>query len=886
MPAPVNTSEFLDLVRKSGVVDDKRLDAHMEQLRAGGNLPTEPGKLAGILVRDGLLTNFQVEQFLLGKWRRFTIGKYRVLERLGAGGMGSVYLCEHKFMRRRVAVKVLPAAKAEDPSALERFYREARAVAALDHPNIVRAYDIDQDEKLHFLVMEYVDGTSLQEIVKKCGPMDVVRSAHYVRQAAVGLQHAHEAGLVHRDIKPGNLLVDRNGVVKVLDMGLARFFNDEADDLTKKHDENVLGTADYLAPEQALDSHAVDIRADIYSLGATFYFMLTGNTPFNEGTVAQKLIWHQTRQPKSVRSLRPDVPEGIEAVINKMMAKDPAQRHQAPAELIEALAPWAQTAILPPPAHEMPRLCPAAMMAGQGELPAGGPALAPAGAGPSSGARQAGPGSGAPRSRPPSGPGRASPATPAPRSAPAAVGVKPASKPPGPRAVSDGANAIPEVLPAPGDEAASPWEQLAPDTSDLTGRADTSPRSAGIRAPRPVAAPPPVPNLVRSRRRFWVITAVVIAVPTIAVLAFLAYQLFQILFNDPTQRPAPQPRRAALIVSQSDGGNAFKSLHAALAQAKPGDHIIVRDPVIQEPLSSIGLPLTDLTIEAGSSGVEWRFPDNQNENVPLLTLVEASGLHLKGFRLDGMNRAATLVTISGNCPGLILEDIELKGFTRQALLMSNCTGANGRRVALLRVRISTNREVDSAVTLDVNANFTRTAVDSNLTFDECRFEGPCKAAMLVTGPTADVEVKRSRFFQCSDGILVKAGPALARVGLNLSNDTFYELKGNGLHFEAAPIADKQNRVALTSSLFAKGGRILTVDVPEKAIFDKAQLDAVFASQNNARMDGTQDGNVLQAREITGATFLSVNPTDAKFLRYDANNPLNRVPGGPVGLPPG
>src|SRR5207248_7956489 len=141
-------------------------------------------------------------------------GKYKVLERLGSGGMGSVYLCEHKLMRRRVAVKVLPTAKAEDKASLDRFYREARAVAALDHPNIVHAYDIDQDEQLHFLVMEYVDGASLQELVKRSGPLDPVRAAHYIRQAALGLDHAHKAGLVHRDIKPANVLVDRQGTVK------------------------------------------------------------------------------------------------------------------------------------------------------------------------------------------------------------------------------------------------------------------------------------------------------------------------------------------------------------------------------------------------------------------------------------------------------------------------------------------------------------------------------------------------------------------------------------------------------------------------------------------------------------------------------------------------
>src|SRR5215831_13034303 len=212
MPAPTTNDELLDLVRKSGVQEEKKLDAYLEKLRAGSVFPSEPSKLAGYMVRDGLLTNFQAEQILQGKWKRFTIGKYKVLERLGAGGMGSVYLCEHKLMRRRVAVKVMPTAKAEDPSALERFYREARAVAALDHPNIVRAYDIDQHEKLHFLVMEYVDGTSLQEIVARHGPMDPVRAAHYIAQSAVGIQHAHELGMVHRDIKPGNLLLDRTGV--------------------------------------------------------------------------------------------------------------------------------------------------------------------------------------------------------------------------------------------------------------------------------------------------------------------------------------------------------------------------------------------------------------------------------------------------------------------------------------------------------------------------------------------------------------------------------------------------------------------------------------------------------------------------------------------------
>src|SRR5271165_5925209 len=188
---PVNVQEFLDLVRKSGVVDEKRLDAHIHKLNDAGLLPPEPAKAAGVLIRDGFLTHFQADNLLQGKWRRFTIGKYKVLERIGSGGMGSVYLCEHKFMRRRVAVKVLPTAKAQDPASLERFYREARAVAALDHDNIVHAYDIDQDENLHFLVMEYVDGANLQEIVKRSGPLSVLRACHYIQQSAIGLDHAN-----------------------------------------------------------------------------------------------------------------------------------------------------------------------------------------------------------------------------------------------------------------------------------------------------------------------------------------------------------------------------------------------------------------------------------------------------------------------------------------------------------------------------------------------------------------------------------------------------------------------------------------------------------------------------------------------------------------------
>ncbi|HYV38666.1 MAG TPA: serine/threonine-protein kinase, partial [Gemmataceae bacterium] len=366
MPAPASFEEFFDVVGKSGLMEKPAVEAYCQQLRQAGTFPDSIKALADMMVADGLLTGFQAEHLVAGKWRGFIIaGKYRLLAKVGAGGMGTVYLCEHVVMKRRVALKVLPPGQAEDKTVLDRFHREARAGAALDHPNIVRALDVDSENKLHFLVMEYVEGGSLQDIVKRFGPMDVERATHYIAQAACGLQHAHEAGIVHRDIKPGNLLVDRTGTVKILDMGLARFFHDDRDELTKEFETtSVLGTADYLAPEQALNSHGVDIRADIYSLGATFYFLLAGQSPFQEGNVAQKLIWHQVRDPKPIQELRPEVPAELAAVLSTMMAKNPDDRYHTPMEVAEALSPWTQNPIAPPSEEEMPQLSLAAQSDG------------------------------------------------------------------------------------------------------------------------------------------------------------------------------------------------------------------------------------------------------------------------------------------------------------------------------------------------------------------------------------------------------------------------------------------------------------------------------------------------------------------------------------------
>ena len=341
MALKFTVESFLNLVRQSRLVDADRLEQLVATLPAGGDSQS----VADALVAAEALTEWQADKLLKGKHKGFFLGKYRLQSLLGKGGMSSVYLAEHVLMRRRCAIKVLPHKKVNDTSYLERFHREAQAVASLDHPNIVRAYDVDREvdgtTEIHFLVMEYVEGHSLQDLIVDDGPRSYRDTADFIRQSAHGLSHAHEAGLVHRDIKPANLLVDLEGVVKILDLGLARFFEEtDENPITLRHDEKVLGTADYLAPEQALDSHQVDARADIYSLGCTMYFLLTGRPPFNEGTLAQRLMWHQTKSPPEISETRADVPERLAEIVSTMMAKDADNRFQTARDVAEHLTAW------------------------------------------------------------------------------------------------------------------------------------------------------------------------------------------------------------------------------------------------------------------------------------------------------------------------------------------------------------------------------------------------------------------------------------------------------------------------------------------------------------------------------------------------------------------
>ena len=337
-------NDFLNMLEMSRLFEDGQVQECLKAWRDEENTydPDAVADFAAWLVKHGHLTQWQLENIYAGKYKGFFLGQYKLLRVIGAGGMSSVYLAVHTLLQRQVAIKVLPKSRVTtDSSYLERFLLEAQAAAALSHPNIVCAYDVDNEGgSIYYIVMEYVDGKDLLSLVKSGGPMDIYKAANYIRQAAIGLGHAHKAGLIHRDMKPANLLVDGRGVIRILDLGLARFTDEKRASLTVTYDENVLGTADYLAPEQARNSHTVDARADIYGLGCTLYCLLTGHVPFPEGTLPQRIWAHQKKMPKRIQDERPEVPNDLAAICWRMLAKDPNDRQQTAQEVADDLTDW------------------------------------------------------------------------------------------------------------------------------------------------------------------------------------------------------------------------------------------------------------------------------------------------------------------------------------------------------------------------------------------------------------------------------------------------------------------------------------------------------------------------------------------------------------------
>lgn len=325
---------FLKSLRASELVPEERLLPLVEKFMRDSTAAPRGEAFARVLLAAGLLTPWQLEKLSQGENRSFLLGGYRLLCFLGRGAMGVVYLAEHPRMGRRVALKVLPRDMVAQPRTLEQFYQEARALAALDHPNIVRAYDINQEGPLHFLVLEYVDGPDLEKLVKEQGPLPCDAAVDFIQQTAEGLAHAHARGFIHRDVKPSNLILHSNGLVKILDLGLAQW--------GKGGDPRgeMVGTPQFMAPEQAGSPEDVDARSDIYSLGCVFYFLLTGRYPFLGKTLSEILLAHQFREPIPIEDFRRDVPAPVREIVRKMMAKGPADRYQTAGEVAEVLKDW------------------------------------------------------------------------------------------------------------------------------------------------------------------------------------------------------------------------------------------------------------------------------------------------------------------------------------------------------------------------------------------------------------------------------------------------------------------------------------------------------------------------------------------------------------------
>jgi serine/threonine protein kinase len=306
------------------------------------------------LIRLGALTPFQADRVARGRACDLVLGGYVLIGRLGEGGAGQVFKAWDPEHARFAALKVLRAEMVADPETVGRFHREISVSRGLPpHPNLIAALDAGRVGETHFLAMEYAEGTDLERLVKRSGPLPVERACEYARQAALGLQHAHEHGLVHRDVKPSNFLVTGPdaGTVKLLDLGLARLHaaaGEQRDTFMTSDGSATLGTVDYQAPEQALDFHAADTRADVYSLGCTLFYLLTGEPPFGAGPLATKLMKHQQAEPPDLAAVRPDAPPALAAIVRRMLAKAPADRFPTPGEVAAAL----DAVLRPPPPPE------------------------------------------------------------------------------------------------------------------------------------------------------------------------------------------------------------------------------------------------------------------------------------------------------------------------------------------------------------------------------------------------------------------------------------------------------------------------------------------------------------------------------------------------------
>jgi serine/threonine-protein kinase len=867
MGRPVNLRDLVDVIRRSRLIDDRKLADVLRDVRsADPDAPSAEG-LLNRLTADGLLTRFQADQLGAGRWKGFTVGSYKLLDKLGSGGMGRVFLAEHGVLGKRVAIKVLEGKLAADPVARQRFTLEARAAAALDHPNIVHVIDLEADADPPYIVMDYVEGVTFQAAVQKCGPMNPGTAAYCARQVAAGLQLAYEVGLVHRDIKPANLLVDKRGVAKILDLGIVRI---PGESVTMELDcKPILGTADYLAPEQAVDSSNVDTRADIYALGATMYYLLTGQPPYPDGSAALKIARKQVADPPWLGRIRPDVPEALATVVHRMMARNPADRYPTPSLAAQALGPFAT------PDSGFP----ANLLAGQRSSPSSdfaqqlsGPPSPAVYAGGGMPGESGGSGFGLPH---PSGNGSqtyelravnpgsgyhtaatvgaVAPAYPA---APVSW-APPAGTRPGAHLVSfgswpGGANGngtnghaatpayvvVPVVRPVP---VPLPAPTLIPATS--YSHPDADPSTLEMRVPRQglVEEPPAALRAAPERRAdntaVWLAVGglgVALVVAAVTAVLFLGgpaatptAAVVKELPPPPARKPTLDVPRGVLVVQKKpvDHPAVFTSVRDAIrAVDRTRSHIEIWDDTWEEILNTAGLVVPSgvtITSKEGKT-VVWRGPvpgplpsplpgQPPPQHPPFVSIPASNGLTIQNIEFDGGNHYQVCLQLGGG--STTLRNLLVRGFTQTGFHLSGAGSEPSPNVVeKCRIGLTPGRfSQTGAVRLTGGSHF-------HLTHN--RIEGQFLYGVSVEAVTPGVRIEQNRvhgalgFTRC---VYVSAAalqppppppvppeaPAEPRTTTLVVNRNVFADGYSGVQFATLPTAVQPDAFAITGNLFEK-----------------------------------------------------------------------------------
>jgi serine/threonine protein kinase len=936
MSSKLSGESFVTVVEKSGLVDPPRLAKALAAFEAAGGDRADPIAVSEHLIGQNSITRWQAEKLLQGKHKGFFLGKYRLLSLLGRGGMSSVYLAEHTLMRRRCAIKVLPAKRVADSSYLARFHREAQAVASLDHPNIVRAYDVDQqtdrDAEIHFLVMEYVDGLSLQDLVIRDGPLPYADAADHVRQAAVGLAHAHKAGMVHRDVKPANLLLDPQGTIKILDLGLARFFggSDEGPALTLKHEEKVLGTADYLAPEQALDSHTVDIRADIYSLGGTFYYLLTGHPPFNEGTLAQRLLSHQSKEPPSIEIDRADVPASLVEIVRKMMAKRPDDRFSTAQELADALLKWLSanadaawkqahadlftgpgSSVAMPARVVAPLARPVATAAPASEAPPADPALASF----FRGLEQ-------PPAAPPPSPSSSKLQNPPPSprdSTPAVAVAVPANEPVPPANTASAliethpdAPALDATVALPVDVVESPptaFEFTSPYVTDVP-----PPINIAKVVPQPVSAPKPPAAKPAGRKAgakrplnlvFVLGSALGIALSILGVGALLGWfdqsgptpivkkSKSKTVIPETVPKADPwETKRETTVGRDGEFATITEALDAVRQHFKPAirsDRFLVKimAGTYPERINLVSKQWSPrdygLNLVLRGEGAVTLSPTGAD---PVLRLDNAQGVHIINFNIKAEGKPVA-IELAGTLDRTLLQKLNIEGFQDAGLHLKGAIGSSfsSGRLFLDELRLQTG----AATAVAVRAERGTDDIDcGNITFQHCRFLGPLAAGLSIAGKdTTSFEIRQCIFAETQFGLDLKAGGGWRE--FVLANNTFY--KGQtAIRVEQQPEASSKG-LSIQRNLFVEQtgpAMVIEQGYNEDFLLTHHMLKDIrqnWTTQTGTTVKGTielwSDGG---QQGLTTLQFVSTDPGAQKFLAPTNDAPQRSVPGRVKGEP--